>query len=132
MATILEIYRKDLACNGDFVKTASGDLDAIQGVENVRQALFGRLVASKGSLIHRPDYGVGIKDFQNSISSIQKQMQLSNRIVEQFSRDPRVEKVLEVSINYKDRTPERVELNIKVRLVGYGDTTLSFLPFEDQ
>jgi phage baseplate assembly protein W len=131
MASILEFYKKDLAFKGDYVKTASGDLDTVQGIANVSQALYNRLITVKGTLIHRPDYGVGIKNFQNSISSLDTQRQLASSINEQFTRDPRVEKILGVSINYKDKTPEMVEISIKVRLVGYGDQSLSFLPFED-
>jgi phage baseplate assembly protein W len=129
---LTDIYKRDLAFKGDYVKTATGDIDTIQGIANVTQALYNRLITVQGSLIHRPNYGVGIKTFQNSISSIDTQRQLATKINDQFSRDPRVEKVTSVSINYKDKTPELVEISIKVRLVGYGDQTLSFLPFEDE
>jgi phage baseplate assembly protein W len=131
MSSIVDTYKKDLAFKNDYVKTATGDLDTIEGISNVTQALFARLITIKGTLVHRPDYGVGIKNYQNSISSLDTQRKIASEINEQFLRDPRVEKVVGVSINYRDKTPENVEISVKVKLIGYGDTTLSFLPFED-
>jgi hypothetical protein len=129
MADINEFYKTDIAFKSDFVKTAAGDLDIISGVENVKEALFRRLITVKGSLIHRPDYGVGIKLFQGSMNSLPKQRQITNLIQEQFIRDSRVDEVLGVSINYSDKEPQKVTIHVRVKLVGYGEQNLSFLPF---
>ena len=120
MSTLIETYLKDLAFTDDFIKTPKGDIETIEGIANVRQALFARLITSKGTIIHRPDFGVGIKDYQNSISSLSRQQELAQRIGEQFSLDPRVSEVVSVSINYSDSTPEKVEILVKIKLIGYG------------
>lgn len=129
MATIDEVLGTDLAHKADYVLSATGDLDTISGLENVKNALFHRLITSPGSLVHRPDYGVGIKDFQNSPNSIDTQRQLANRIQEQFEQDPRVQKVLGVSLNYGDSTPDQVEIMVRVQIAGYDEISAKFIPF---
>lgn len=130
MATAEEIYKRDLAFASDFVVSAAGDLETATGLENLKDALFRRLVTTPGSLIHRPNYGVGIKAFQNSINSVETQRQIAGRIQEQYERDPRVEKVLGVSIrNFSDAEPEKIEIVVRYKPVGYGELQTTFTPF---
>jgi phage baseplate assembly protein W len=129
MASITEFYGKDIAFKGDLVLTASGDLDTIDGLENVKDALLRRLVTTPGSLIHRPTYGVGLKDFLNGINSRTMRERLANRIQEQFEQDPRVEKVLGLSVTSDDFSPELVKINVRVKLVGYEEQDFIFQPF---
>ena len=131
MASIEEIYGRDIAFKSDLVITPAGDIDTISGIDNVKEALFRRLITSKGSLVHRPDYGVGIKDFQNSPSTLFYQQQLAAKIKEQFELDPRVEKVVGVSIDFDDYSPQIVNIKVRVKLVGYGETAMNFIPFGD-
>ena len=129
MANIDEILGTDIAHKSDYILTATGDLDTLSGLENIKNALFHRLITSPGSLIHRPNYGVGIKDFQGAPNSIELQRQLALRIQEQFEQDPRVVKVLGVSLNYEDLTPDMVEIIVRVRITGYDEVTAKFIPF---
>lgn len=129
MANIDEILGTDIAHKSDYILTSTGDLDTLSGLENVKNALFHRLITSPGSLIHRPNYGVGIKDYQNAPNSIEIQRQLALRIQEQFEQDPRVEKVLGVSLNYEDLSPEFVEIIVRVRITGYDEVEAKFIPF---
>lgn len=129
MATAEETLKKDIAFRDDFVRSATGDLDTISGLANLKAALFRRLITSPGSLIHRPNYGVGIKDYQNSMSDLPNQQNLALRIKEQFELDPRVEKVVGVRINYTDAEPEKVVIVVRVKVVGYDELTASFKPF---
>lgn len=131
MAKITEFYKTDIAFKSDFIKTSTGDLDIVSGIENVKEALFRRLITVKGSIIHRPNYGVGIKLYQGALNSFSKQSELASRIQEQFVKDPRVDEVLAVSITNQDKKPDSVQINVKVKLAGYGEQSLSFLPFED-
>lgn len=131
MSTIEEFLKKDIAFKDDFVKTASGDLDVIAGLSNLKDALFRCLITTPGTVIHRLEYGVGIKDFQNSLNSSASQKQLTTRIQEQFEKDFRVERVIGVSVDHKDKTPDLVEVKIRIKVVGYGETLFSFTPFGD-
>jgi len=129
MALIDEILGTDIAHKSDYLLSATGDLDLLSGLENVKNALLHRLVTTPGTLIHRPDYGVGLKDYQNAPNSIDIQRQLALRIQEQFELDPRVDRVLGVSINYADLTPENVEIVVRVKIAGYDEVTAKFIPF---
>ncbi len=129
MANLEEFLGTDIAFKGDFIKTATGDIDIISGLENVKNALFHRLVTSPGTLIHRPDYGVGIKDFQGAPMTIDTQRQLALRIKEQFEQDTRVEAVSGVRVNVGDLTPDKLTIVVRVKIRGYDEETAEFTPF---
>lgn len=131
MATIDEVLLKDIAFKGDYLRSATGDLETISGLNNVKEALFRRLVTQPGSLLHRPNYGVGLKSFQNAPSTLAEQRKLALRIAEQFQLDSRVAEVLGVSFNTDDLQPEKSEIIVRVKIKGYDDTKLTFQPFSD-
>lgn len=129
MASIEETLKTDLVHAGDLMKTATGDLDVLSGLDNVKSALMHRLITEPGTLVYRPDYGVGIKGFQNAPNSLSMQRQLALRISEQFTKDPRVESVLGVGVRSEDATPQTVTIVVRVKIVGYGESELKFTPF---
>jgi phage baseplate assembly protein W len=125
----LENLLKDICHKSDLKRSSTGDLDVIDGLENVKNALFHRLITVPGSLIHRPEYGVGLKMYQNSISSLATQRQLALKIEEQFLRDPRVEEVTSVSVSIDRANPQKVTIIVLVKIVGYGENEVQFTPF---
>lgn len=130
MATITEILLTDLKHDGDLsLASGTGDLATISGLDNIRQALYHRLVTTPGSLAHRPEYGCGLKRFQGAPNTVATQRQIAGIINEQFKRDPRIESVTSTQILFDDVSPEKVTIIVAVKLVGYGDTELKFLPF---
>jgi phage baseplate assembly protein W len=129
MATINEVMLTDIAHNEDYVLSVQGGWDRISGLANLKQALFHRLITSPGSLAHRPNYGVGIKDFQNSPSGLEAQRRLANRIKEQFEQDPRVESVTGVRVDVDDLTPELTSIVVRVKPIGYDESQVTFIPF---
>lgn len=131
MAKIDEFYGTDLAHIGDYVVSASGDFDTLSGLANLKQALFHRLMTQPGSLVHRPSYGVGIKNFENSISTAANRSEISTRIREQFMQDPRVEEVNGVMFKTSDSRPDMTEILVRVKPKGYDEIQASFIPFGD-
>jgi len=131
MATIDEVLLTDLAHNKDFVVTAGGDLATLSGIANFRDALFARLVTTPGSLVHRPEYGVGIKQFQNVLNRISTQRTLATRIGENFGRDPRVEQVLGVLVDYNEQNPAQTTIKVRVKPIGVDPVQMDFLPFNE-
>lgn len=127
--TIEETYLRDLVHKKDLLADADGDLQDITGLNNLSQALYHRLVTQPGSLIHRPDYGVGIKSFLNSINSLDNQRRLANRIDEQFRRDFRVEEVSGVKFTVDDEYPDRIKVFVRIKAIGYDEVELKFTPF---
>ena len=132
MATAEEVYGIDLAFSTDYLQSPSGDLQLISGENNIRESLVRRTVTQPGSLVHRPDYGVGIKSFLNALTTIDNQRELANRIKVQWEQDPRVEEVIGVRVITEDETPEKIELGIRVNLVGIGEVELRLIPLQER
>ena len=129
MANITETMGTDVKHKGDYVKRSSGDRDLIAGLDNLKEALLRRLITVKGSLNHRPNYGVGVKLYINSLNTLSKQRELANQIQEQFSLDPRVDQVTGVAVTFDDRTPELTYIVVRVKPVGYDELAMKFEPF---
>lgn len=131
MANLTETLGTDLVLKSDMMVTPSGDLDLISGLDNIQLALFHRLVTSPGALVHRPNYGVGIKDYQNAPGSLTVYRALAQRISEQFVQDPRVSSVLGVSITQDETNPYLFVLVVRADIIGYGEQALQFTPFSE-
>ena len=129
MAFIEETLLTDIVHKSDLQVSASGDLDIISGLSNIKNALFHRLITVKGSLMHRPDYGVGIKNFQNAAAVLSVQRKIAGLIQEQFEKDPRVEGVKSVRVIVDDLVPHQITLVVKVDIVGYGEVEAEYTPF---
>lgn len=130
MANIDQVLLTDLANNGDLVKSPTGDLDKVSGFANLQQALFHRLVTTPGTLVHRPEYGVGIKQYQNGINSLQIQQQIALKIRDNFLRDERIEDVTGVSVDSEDTTPDIIRITVKVKIRGFDEPqSITFIPF---
>jgi phage baseplate assembly protein W len=129
MAT--DTYRSDIAFEGDLVATATGDIDLVDGLGNVKAALYRRLLTIPGSLIHRPNYGVGIKLYQNSVNTLATRRKIATAIEEQFLLDDRVKSVDGISFEFDDNQSGQILIKISLTLVGYDEAqTLTFIPFE--
>ena len=130
MANITEILLTDIEHDKDFVRIAGeGDLQLISGLKNMKAALLRRLVTSPGALVHRPEYGVGIKDFQNAPNTLETRRSLALRIRDNFLRDSRVEEVSGVQVIFDDNSPQIVTIIARVKIIGFSEQEFSFIPF---
>jgi phage baseplate assembly protein W len=131
MSNITEALKTDIALvNGDLVLSSGGDLALISGIANLKAALFHRLVTVPGTLVHKPTYGVGITQYENSCSSFSVQQKLATLIQEQFALDPRVQSVDTVSISSEDGTPQMTVIKVFITPIGYSDgIPLTYTPF---
>lgn len=121
----------DIAFLADMYPAPNGDLAVMSGLDNLKQALWRRLITTPGSLVHRPDYGVGIKDFQNAPGTLSMMQKLASRIQEQFTKDPRVNEVTGVACRTDDNNPAIIYLTVTVDVVGYGELPLQYTPFSE-
>lgn len=126
-----ETYGTDIRHYKDFVRTAEGDLETISGLDNVKEAIFRRIVTTKGSIVHRPNYGCSLKNYQNAPASLANKRKLALEIQDQVEEDPRVRELLGVDFISSDTEPEKFELKIRVDLAGYGEAEMTFKPFGD-
>lgn len=125
MATIDELYLTDILHKKDMQVTPQGDIALISGKDNVVDAIIRRIITTKGSIVHRPNYGVGLKRLQNAINSVQKQLELAEDIRVQLADEERVETVKEISVSVDDNNPERLRVFVRADLVGFGEVTIS-------
>lgn len=130
MALIEEFYKVDIKHRKDFERTEEGNLMVDSGLEKVRHKLIRRLITVQGSIIHRPDFGVGILQYQNATLTFSQKEKIANNINDQFLQEPFVEEVLGVSFKNIDSQPDAFIINVSVRLEGYGEQTVQFQSFE--
>jgi phage baseplate assembly protein W len=129
MSRIDDFYLEDLAFSNDFEVAPNGSFKIISGIENLKQALFHRLITVRGSLAHRPNYGVGVQQYQNKVSSLSKQRELALEIKNQFEQDFRVDKLL--SVSFKAEPSGVFIVQYKVSVKGVGDIEDTVNPFGD-
>lgn len=132
MATVDELYGIDIAFKSDFLAASNGDLQVIKAQENVKEALIRRTITEPGTLVHRPEYGVGLKRFVNALNSLDNKRELANRIKVQWEQDERVEEVISVSIQAEDDVPEKLVISVRAELVGLGETELRVIGFNER
>lgn len=124
-----DTYLTDITHIRDFEATPSGDLGRISGVPNLQNALYHCLITTPSSLVHRPNYGVGVKNYQNTLNRLSRQRDLALKIQEQYELDPRVESVIGVLVEYDDLDPTKTKITVKVKPIGQGPQSMIFTPF---
>jgi hypothetical protein len=123
--SIVDTLKTDLS----FFADSSGDIGYLNGLQNLQRALFRRLVTVPGTLVHKPQYGIGVGLFQNAPNSFSIQQKLAALITDQFPQDPRVQSVSSVSITSEDGTPEMTKIVVTLVPVGYTEQPMTFMPF---
>lgn len=124
-----DILKVDIAHVGGLVVTSSADIGTIEGLANYKRAIFHRLITVPGSYVHRPDYGIGIRTYQNGLSSFSKQQKLATLIRDQIALDARTDNVGTIAIIANDENPQLTVIQISVTPKGYKEVTISFTPF---
>ena len=85
----LAVLRVDLAW--PLTLTSTSDLASIGGIANATAALERRMIARRGSLPHRPQYGNDWDEYLNIPSgSLEEAGVIQARTLQQLQRDPRV------------------------------------------
>jgi phage baseplate assembly protein W len=121
-----DLFGYDIFFKRDFQITASGDYLRVGGRENLKAAIYRRLLTRPGEYRFRPTYGVGIQDYVKKKPTSSVLDALKQRITEQLLQDPRISEVL-VELAY-ETIQEVSVLKVYVR-VTTGGTPLTFEPF---
>lgn len=129
MANLEETFLTDVKFDGDLVRS-DGDLVTISGLDNYKAAMLRRWTTSPGALVHRPNYGAGLQDFQNAPAILDTKRKIAKRIEEQALRDFRTEKVLGVNFETEDLSPEKTIIGVRLKPIGYSEITIEFNPFD--
>jgi phage baseplate assembly protein W len=129
MADITETYGTDIRHYKDFVRTNTGNLETISGLDNIKEAIFRRIMTTKGTIIHRPNYGCSLGNYQNAPASLANKRKIALEIQDQLIQDPRIKEVLGVSFDTTNKEPDKFILKVRIDLIGYGETEINFKPF---
>lgn len=124
-----ENLKRDLKFDNDFESTLTGDLGQIDGRDNLRQAIFHRMITRPGSIPHRPDYGIGILDFQNAAGSLQTQQDIMLRMQDQFLQDERIEALEALKFEQSETNPSQFTITLTVRPAGLERQEIELGPF---
>lgn len=112
-----KLFGRDLFFDGQLPLTPKGDYRTVEGEENLRRAIFRRLITSPGTYRPKPDYGAGVGDFVKKRSTKSNLDELRTRIITQVVQDRRVEKVLSVEL-----TESENKLTVRVVVQAFGRT----------
>lgn len=130
MSNINNSLLEDLLHNGDLSASNTGDLLKVKGIENLRQAIYHRLITVKGSIVHRPSYGVGIKLYEGVLSTLEKQRELALSIKEQLELDDRIDSVDGVKFSESEENSSgSFVVKLKVTASGIGQIQEDISPF---
>ena len=102
---------------GELRATPTGDAKLSRGRDNVAQALERRTLTREGGLLHRPDYGAGLKGSVGRSSTPTERAKQADKIQRQMSRDSRVS-ASETTVKVDAFVDSRVVVNLAVQLVG--------------
>lgn len=79
--------------NGDLPLTSGGDYVRVGGIDNLRAAIYRRLITPPGSFRFRPSYGVGVGQYVKKIRNQATLDSLRIKIIDQLSQDKRIQAV---------------------------------------
>lgn len=120
-----DLYGKDVRFDGnDFTITDQADYATVEGIENVRLALYRRLTTRPGEYRYKPNYGAGLGTHAKRKFTKTTRDEMIHRVREQVAQERRVEEILEVAIE-RDETTQVVVLRLSVKLFGRA---VSFAP----
>ena len=145
MATALGLFGVDLRLLGDLERqndrdrgsdlatttqrgTALVDLESVDGVENLQQALLLRFLTYIGELaqLGHPDYGSRLRELIGQLN-IERNRDLAKLYTLQaLSEEPRVREVLSVSATQNPDIRELVDINVSLKVVN-SDTPLNLV-----
>lgn len=121
-----DLYGYDILFRSDFNLTAGGDYIRVGGKDNLKAAIYRRLITRPGEYRFRPSYGVGIGDFVKKAPTTALLSQLRQRIIEQLLLD---ERIAEVDVNVTAETVQDTPVTKVFVKVVAGGQPVTFEPF---
>lgn len=117
------LFGTDIYFRNDYEITSAGDFLLVNGLTNLREAIYRRLITRPGEYKFVPEYGIGINSYIKRRADVETLDQLRTALTEQLLRERRIDAVEHVAI-------ERIEDGIKVGLIiRAAGRALQFRPF---
>jgi phage baseplate assembly protein W len=110
-------------------QTQNTDLQTLQDVENLQQALLMRFLTRQGELskLGHPDYGCRLYTLIGELNTPVNRNRAKLFVLESLGAEPRVEQVISVDVTAGAR--DRIDIRVGLRAIG-NDNPLNFVfPF---
>lgn len=129
--TEIDLFGVDILFEDDLRVTASGDYALVEGYAALRQAIFIRLITTPGEYAVQPDFGCGIASYVKKRMSKSDKDSLRQTIIEQLSKEERIQKVEEVTVESltMDGTTG-VKVSVRVTALG-RENSFAFTTFAE-
>lgn len=122
-----ETFGTDIFFNGSTLISPSGDYTTVSGVENLRRSILRRMITAPGEYKLNPTYGVGLPVYIKKPMTQSNLDQISNRIKDNLSRDPRIDQVITLDVQ---KTTFNGQTGIQINLVvSASGNNVRFQPF---
>ncbi|MCP3670710.1 MAG: DUF2634 domain-containing protein [Gammaproteobacteria bacterium] len=123
-AEIRRLFGTDIYFDNDYLITNKGDFQLLEGVANLRQAIYHRLITRPGEYKFVPDYGVGIATYVKRKRTNSNLDSMENAIRTNLLRDSRLSAISKIVVEYINGG---VKIAISIAVAG---KTLLFRPYE--
>jgi len=111
--------------------TGQIDLERLQGLDNLRQALLLRFLTPVGELaiLGHSTYGSRLHELIGELNSETNRNRAKMFVLQALAEEPRVEKVLRVAVTSQRGLPTQINIDIDLRPVGSATTLNLVFPF---
>jgi len=107
------------------------DLDTLGGADNLVQALLLRVLTTQGELaaLGHPNYGSRLHELIGELNTETTRNRAKLFTLQALADEPRVAKVISVSVTTDRKNPTRIDINVKLLAIS-SDTPLNLVfPF---
>lgn len=100
----------------DLVANRKGDFDTVTKEDNLVQAIISRLSTDEGELIDigHADYGSRLFELMGEVNNAATRQRLKAEIQGCLSQEPRIKKIVDITVVPHPRDPHRVDIDITV------------------
>jgi len=119
----VSILGVDIAALDEEILFSGTDLVTVTAIDNLKQALYHRLIADKGELVHHPEYGSEIYKYVGKPMTPGNISDIQNEVAQCVLQDPRVEGVLSVEVEVITKailvylTFKAIEIQVPINVV---------------
>ncbi|RLF10785.1 MAG: hypothetical protein DRJ68_02345 [Thermoprotei archaeon] len=125
----LKVVHDELGC--DLALSPTGDLELVEDELNLSQAVINRLRTRLGELteLGHPDYGSRLHELIGEPNNERTRSLVKLYVAESVARDPRVQEVVEVSVQASKEDPSRIDVSITILPTGSSRLLNIVFPF---
>lgn len=129
--TAIDLFGVDIRFDDDVLVTASGDYATVEGYAALKQAIYIRLITTPGEYATQPDFGCGVARWVKKRMSKSDKDSLRQTIIEQLSKEERIQKVEEVTVeSLTSNNTTGIKITVRVTALG-RENSFAFSTFAE-